>query len=90
MRKGQGTLEELTALWRQLDPRGRWLLVETAYAEVKNMKRYPECRSDMPGQAETLKLREEMDEKLYGTDGMEQACSGRKEESTVPGTEGTA
>ena len=90
MRKGQGTLKELTALWRQLDPRGRWLLVETAYAEVKNMKRYPKCRSDMPGQVETLKLREEMDEKLNGTDGMERACSRRKEASTVSEAEGTA
>lgn len=26
MKEGQGTLKELTALWRQLDPRGRWLL----------------------------------------------------------------
>ena len=90
MRKGQGTLKELTALWRQLDPRGRWLLVETAYAEVKNMQRYPKCRSDMPGQGETLKLREEMDEKLYGTDGMVRACSRRKEASTVSEAEGTA
>lgn len=89
MREGQGTLKELTDLWRQLDPRGRWLLVETAYAEVKNMQRYPECRSDMPGQGETLKLREEMDEKLYRTDEMEHACSGRKEEGAVLETEGT-
>ena len=68
MREGQGTLKELTALWRKLDPRGRWLLVETAYGELLNMKQHPECRSDMPGQAKTLRFREELDEKLYGSD----------------------
>ena len=62
MREGQGTLKELTALWRQLDPRGRWTVVEMAYDELHNMKRYPECRSDMPCQAETLKLRKELEE----------------------------
>ena len=68
MRKGQGTLKELTELWQKLDPRGRWLLVETAYGELQNMKHHPECRSDMPSQAETLRFREELDEKLYGSD----------------------
>ena len=65
MKEGQGTLKELTTLWRQLDPRGRLMLVEMAYAEVQNMKRHPECRSDMPSQAEVLKLRRELDIKLY-------------------------
>ena len=71
MREGRGTLKELTALWRQLDPRGRWLLVETAYGELQNMRHHPECRSNMPGQAETLKLRKEVNEKLYESDGLE-------------------
>ena len=79
MREGRGTLKELTTLWRQLDPRGRWMLVETAYAEVQSLKRYPECRNDMPSQARTLKLRKEWDEKLYGSNGLEQTCSGGKE-----------
>lgn len=71
MREGKGTLKELTALWRQLDPRGRWTVVETAYAEVQNMKKYSECRSDMPGYEETMRLRLEIKEKnniQYGND----------------------
>ena len=75
MREGRGTLKELTALWRQLDPRGRWLLVETAYGELQNMRHHPECRSNMPSQAETLKLRKEVNEKLYESDELECANS---------------
>lgn len=73
MKEGQGTLKELTALWRQLDPRGRWLLVETAYGELQNMKHHPECRTDMPSQSETLKLRNELDHQLYESCGVEHA-----------------
>jgi hypothetical protein len=90
MREGQGTLKELTTLWRQLDARGRWMLVETAYAELQSMKRNPECRSDMPSQAEALKLRQELNEKLYGPNGLEHACSGGKEKGSVPEAEGAA
>lgn len=90
MREGQGTLKELTALWRQLDPRGRWTVVETAYAELHNMKRYPECRSEMPSQVETLKLRKELEEEWYGSDGMGATESRGKEKSTICKGEGTA
>ena len=71
MKEGQGTLKELTALWRQLDSRGKWMLVEMAYAEVQNMRKHPECRSDMPSWTETLKLRRELDKKLYGSNRLE-------------------
>ena len=90
MREGQGTLKELTALWRQLDPRGRWTVVETAYAELHNMKRYPACRSDMPNQAETLKLRKELEEDRYESDGMGATESRGKEKGTVSEAKGTA
>ena len=75
MKEGKGTLKELTALWRQLDSRGKWLLVETAYGEVQNMKRHPECRSDMPSHAETMSRRAKLDEEYYGATGLERADS---------------
>ena len=90
MREGQGTLKELTALWRQLDPRGRWTVVETAYGELHNMKRYPECRSNMPSRAETLKLRKELEEEWYESDGMGATESRGKAEGIICEAEGTA
>ena len=64
MKEGRGTLKELITLWRQLDPRGRWHLVETAYAEVQIMNKHPECRRDMHSYEETMKLRAEIIEGL--------------------------
>ncbi len=90
MREGQGTLKELTTLWRQLDPRGRWTVVETAYGELRNMKQYPECRSDMPSQAETLKLRKELEEERYEADGMGATESRGEEKGIICEAEGTA
>lgn len=63
MKEGRGTLKELTSLWRQLDARGKWEVVEMAYGICQIQDRYPECRRDMPSYEETLKLRKE-----YGVD----------------------
>lgn len=41
MREGRGTLTELTALWRKLDPGRRFLLVEDAYEYVQDYEKDP-------------------------------------------------
>ena len=61
MVEGRGTLKELTALWRQLDPRGRCDLVEYAYYIRQIQDRFPECRRDMLSQEEIMKLRNQLD-----------------------------
>ena len=90
MKEGRGTLKELTALWSQMDPRGRWTVVEMAYSELQNMKQHSECRSDMPSQAETLKFREEFGEKQNESDGMGTTECRGEEKGVVPESEGTA
>ena len=61
MREGRGTLKELTALWRQLDPRGEWELVEMAYG-IKMLKdKYPDAKNHMPSYEETMRLRTELE-----------------------------
>lgn len=60
MREGRGTLKELTALWRQLDPRGRWELVEMAYGIRQIQDNVPGCRREMPSYEGTMKLRNEL------------------------------
>ena len=57
MKEGRGTLKELTSLWRQLDARGKWELVEIAYGICQIQDKYADCRRDMPSYEETLKLR---------------------------------
>jgi len=54
MKKGCGTLTELTAIWRYLNPAARWELVEKAY-NIKNMYDHG-CYDDVeiPSQEETL------------------------------------
>ena len=46
MKKGQGTLKELTLLWRQLDGRGRSSVIAIANGEVQYLMQHPEARRD--------------------------------------------
>ena len=73
MKEGRGTLKELTALWRKLDPRGKWELVEMAYGICQIQNAFPECRRDMPSHEETMKLRKELKQRENDVNRLETA-----------------
>ncbi len=54
MKKGCGTLTELTSIWRYLNPAAKWDLVEKAY-DIKNMYDHGLYDNiEYPSQEETL------------------------------------
>ena len=87
MKEGRGTLKELTALWRQLDPRGKWDLVEMAYSIKVLMDKYPNCRHDMPSYKETMEMRARLNGDAQGSDKLGSSDSRGEEKSIVPEAE---